>query len=194
MTVPTPLTELEAVNIMLRSIGEAPVNSLTAGSVVDVTVARNILRDTSYQVQEIGWHFNTELDYPLVPDVDGAITLAENIVRVDQDSNTDTGDYDLVQRGRTLYDRKNRTSTFETTVRAEVVLLFNFDELPPAARRYITLKAARVFQTSVLGSETLNGFTERDEFEAKIAFEEAEGETTDYSIFDSATVSRSVQR
>ena len=194
MAVETPLSELEAVNILLQAIGEAPVNSLGVGSVADVTIARSILAKTSHQVQEIGWHFNTELNYPLVPDVDGIITLPANIVRVDQDTTNDSGDYDLVQRGTSLYDRKNRTSVFTQTVKAEVVLLFPFDQLPPVARRYITLKAARIFQSRVIGSDTLNGFSERDEFEARMEFEEAEGDTADYTIFDSYTVSRSVMR
>lgn len=193
MPVETPSSELDAVNTCLRAIGEAPVNSLS-GDILDVTTAQNVLTQVSHQIQEMGWHFNTETDYPLVPDNDGAITLAANIVRVDQDMVNDSGDYDLVQRGTTLYDRKNRTAVFTQTVKAEVVLLFPFEELPPVARRYITLKAARVFQASVIGSETLAGFTERDEFEARMAFEEAEGENADYTIFDSSTVYRSVQR
>ncbi len=194
MAIETPLTELDAVNIMLQAIGEAPVNTLSAGSVADVTIAQAILKEASHRIQEIGWHFNTELDYPLVPDVDGAITLAANIVRVDQDSNVDNGDYDLVQRGTQLYDRKNRTAVFTATVRAEVVLLLPFASLPPIARRYVTIKAARIFQARMVGSETLNAFTERDEAEAKMAFEESEGENADYSIFDSYSVYRSIDR
>ncbi len=37
-------------------------------------------------------------------------------------------------------------------------------------------------------------YTSRDEFDAKMAFEEAEGENADYSIFDSHTVFRSLDR
>jgi hypothetical protein len=194
MPLQTPLTELQAVNVMLQAIGEAPVNTLAAGSTMDVSMALTTLTECSHRLQEIGWQFNTESDYPLVPDINGLITLAGNIVRVDQDSNTDSGDYDLVQRGTSLYDRKHRTAVFTQTVKAEVVLLLPFDQLPPIARRYITVKAARVFQARVVGSETLNGFTERDEMECRTAFEEAEGENADYSIFDNYDVARSVDR
>lgn len=194
MPIETPLSELDAVNIMLLAVGEAPVNTLNAGSVMDVSVARNTLRECSHRVQEKGWTFNTESNYPLVPDMAGAITLAANIVRVDQDEAHDSSDYDLVQRGTQLYDRKNRTAVFTKTVKAEVVLLLNFDQLPPIARRYITVKAARVFQARVVGSESLHAFTEEDEKEAREAFEEAEGENADYSIFDNYTVARSVDR
>lgn len=194
MAVESPLTELQAINIMLEVIGEAPVNTLSGTLPADVAVAQNILTQTSHALQEVGWTFNTERNYPLVPDVDGAITLAANIVRVDQDEDNDTSDYDLVQRGTTLYDRKNRTAVFTQTVKAEVVLLLPFDQIPPSARRYVTIKAARIFQSRVLGSDTLNGFTERDELEAKMAFEESEGENSDSTIFDNWSVARSVYR
>ncbi len=194
MTLQTPLTELEAVNILLQAIGEAPINSLGDGVSSDVTVALSLLRTTSLAVQETGWLFNTEKDYPLVPDNNGKITLAANIAQVDQDEDKDRSDYDLVQRGRTLYDRKNHTDVFTQTVRAEVVLLLPFDETPPVFRRYVTVKAARIFQERVVGSETLAGFELRDEAEAKIILEDAEGDTNDYTIFDSYTVYRSLDR
>jgi hypothetical protein len=190
----TPLTELDSVNIMLGAIGEAPVSTLNAGDLEEVSIAQSILKDTSHAIQEIGWQFNTERDYPLVPDVNGAITLAANIVRVDQDTDADSGDYDLIQRGTQLYDRKNHTAVFTATIKAEVVFLLPFSSLPPIARRYITLKAARIFQARHIGSDTLHAFTEEDERDAKMAFEEAEGENTDGSIFDNYTVYRSLDR
>lgn len=189
-----PLSELDAVNLMLAAIGEAPVSTLDAGEVEEVATARGILRDTSHALQGKGWVFNTERNYPLVPDVNGAITLAPNIVSVDQDTDADPSDYDLVQRGTQLYDRKNRTAVFTKTVKAEVVLLLPFDSLPPVARRYIALKAARIFQSRFVGSETLHAFSEEDEKEAREAFEEAEGESADYTIFDNYTVYRSLDR
>ena len=55
----TPTTELEAVNIMLSVIGEAPVNTITGTNSVDVSVAKNVLDETSMSVQGMGWNFNT---------------------------------------------------------------------------------------------------------------------------------------
>ena len=45
----TPTTELQAVNTMLSVIGEAPVNSITGTTTVDVSVAKNILTKRLYQ-------------------------------------------------------------------------------------------------------------------------------------------------
>lgn len=179
---------------MLGAVGEAPVNSLGDGVSSDVAFALNLLRDTMKMVEETGWLFNTEKAYPLVPDIDGHITLAANIAQVDQDEDADSSDYDLVQRGTQLYDRKHHTDVFTKTVLAEVVLLLPFDETPPVFRRYVTIKAARIFQQRIVGSETLAGFELRDEVEAKIALEDAEGETQDFSIFDNYTVARALDR
>ena len=50
----TPTTELQAVNQMLSVIGEAPVNSITGTVTTDVSVAKNILDETSMSVQSMG--------------------------------------------------------------------------------------------------------------------------------------------
>ena len=50
-------TELEAVNIMLSAIGEAPVSSLENSSLEDVTVAKNILNETIVDVSTVGYNF-----------------------------------------------------------------------------------------------------------------------------------------
>ena len=60
----TPTTELEAVNIMLSTIGEAPVNNLDSG-LVDAETAETILKNVSRDVQSHGWNFNSEPDYTL---------------------------------------------------------------------------------------------------------------------------------
>ena len=43
MTIQTRTTELEAVNTILSTIGEAPLNTLTGSLPVDGTMAQNIL-------------------------------------------------------------------------------------------------------------------------------------------------------
>ena len=53
----TPNTKLEAVNIMLSAIGEAPVNRLSSG-LVEAETAETILNQINRSVQAEGWHFN----------------------------------------------------------------------------------------------------------------------------------------
>ena len=60
-------TELEALNGMLASIGEAPVlqAELETPTQPDVTMAVNILTDTHREVLSMGWRFNTEFGFQI---------------------------------------------------------------------------------------------------------------------------------
>lgn len=193
MAIQNTLTELEAVNVMLTTIGEAPVNTLTTSAVSDVGIARSILTETSREIQSRGWHYNTEKNYPLVPDVNGNITVPINFVSVDLASIYDSK-YDIVLRGTQVYDRLNRTAVFTETLKATVVQLFTFDQLPEVVRRYITIRAARKFQDRVVGSSTLHGFAERDELEALVSMKEQESDVAGHNIFNNYDVSRALWR
>ncbi|UIL29739.1 hypothetical protein LZK75_11385 [Rhizobium leguminosarum] len=104
----TPTTELEAINLMLSVIGESPVNTVEDTGLVDAVVARQILIQSSRDVQLVGWHWNTEIDYPIAASFpEGELTLPPNTLKVDT-AGADAG-LDLVQRGNRLYDRKNHT-------------------------------------------------------------------------------------
>lgn len=188
---PPLLTELEAVNVMLSVIGEAPINTLEGAATVDVIQAKAILSQVSREVQSVGWHFNTERDYPLLPDVNGNIILASNMVLVDADTEADI---DVAQRGNKLYDRKNHTFKFTKSIKAEVIYLLSFEELPQVARQFIVVRVARIFQDRMVGSETLHGFSAEDEKKALADLKELEGDTGDYSIFDHWDVARTLWR
>jgi hypothetical protein len=62
--------------------------------------------------------------------------------------------------------------------------LLDFTDLPEVARRYITVKSARIFQERVVGSDTLSAMNRNDEQEALFALREMEGDNGDYNIFD----------
>lgn len=180
-TATTPTTELEAVNTMLSCIEEAPVVSLDDTGLVDVATARAVLSEVSRAVQKSGWKFNREADYPLVRDIDGNIPVPANVMKLK--AAEEYRDRKITTRGTRLYDLKNHTYVFTEDLKVDVVFLLSFEELPEAARHYITVRAARVFQTRVLGSETLQKFHEDDEGMALIDLNEAEGDTGDYNIF-----------
>lgn len=175
-------TELEAINIMLSTIGESPVNSLyEVHGVVDAVVAKSVLKEVSTAVQEEGWHFNIEKNFTLTPDfVNKEITIPSDCIQCDasgQDS-----ERDVCVRGTRLYDRDNHTYIFDCPVTVDMVLVLPFEELPQAARHYITIRAARVYQQRVVGSETLGNFTEKDEVRARVGLRKFEADTADYNI------------
>lgn len=189
----TKTTKLQAVNIMLSTIGEAPVNTLTGTVGVDVATADRVLLETSLEVQSMGWHFNTVPDVELTPDSSTKlITVAPNVVRIDLES---SATHDLVLRGDTLFDRKNNTNLFDKSIKkVTVVTALDFTDLPQLARHYITIRAARIFQDRVVGSEKHHSFTLRDEMMALSKLREYEMDTGDHSIFDNFTVSRALRR
>lgn len=176
------LTELDAVNIMLSTIGESPVSSLSASeSTVDVSLSRQILREVTIQVQETGWHFNSEVSWPMTPTADtGEIQIPANCVQMDS-SGADAM-LDVAVRGTRLYNRTARTFTFTKAITVDMILLLDFTDIPQAARHYITIRAARVFQQRMVGSDTLGAFTEKDELRARAALKKLDANTADYNI------------
>jgi hypothetical protein len=191
----TATTKLEAVNTLLSSIGETPVNSLTSG-LVDAETAETILDSASREVQSQGWSFNTDLKKSFTPDSTNQITIPDNVLRIDMAQDR-KANLDVVQRGSKLYNRATNSfffSTDTTEVIMNTVVLLEFTDLPEAARRYITLKAARVFQDRVVGSAELHGYQQRDELLAKVELEDAEGQVNDNTIFDNLSVYYIVDR
>lgn len=177
-----PLTELESINIMLSTIGESPISSLSADqSTVDVGIAQSVLREVSVQVQEEGWQFNTEINWVMSPvQGTGEIQIPLNCIQID----TVGPDVmvDVAMRGQRLYDRLNHTFAFTKSLTVDMIILLEFTEMPQAARHYITVRAARVFQQRVVGSDTLGNFTEKDELRARAALKKLDSNNADYNI------------
>lgn len=165
MSIPlnlSPMSELDAVNMMLLSIGQAPVNTLEVPGIKDVSFAQLMLHNTSRQVQSRGWWFNRELDYEMVPATNKQILLPGTTLEV---ASAD-GCRDLIERDRKLYDRENHTFEFQAPVRVNVVWFLAFDDIPQVARDFIAMRAARVFQSQIVGSEILYKFTKEMELES----------------------------
>lgn len=192
----TMTSELDAVNIMLGTIGESPINSLEAATgVVDAVTARSILSEVSVQVQEEGWHFNTDYEFVLTPSMDtNEIYVPANCIEIDA-SAYERADVDVAIRGTRLYDRKNKTFAFQQSIKADLTILLEFNELPQAARHYITIRSARVFQQRVVGSQTLGAFTDADEARALRQMKRYEAKTADYNILTgNYSVMRTIDR
>jgi hypothetical protein len=165
----TPTTELSAINIMLETIGAAPVVTLTGVRNQDTIVAQSILDQVVKELQVEEWHFNTEAGYPFTPDTNGHITVPANITRIEPDRHWQ-GPRDVTIRGNLLYDRVNHTTVFDQPFTATVVLSLAFDELPMEAKTYVTIRAARKFQAITNGDSNLQTWTAQDEARLRAAF------------------------
>jgi len=184
--MPTLTSKLEAVNSMLGHIGESPVNSISNTNALPVSAATAIsaLDEISRAVQSDGWQFNTEVNVSLSPAGDGTITLSGDILELDP---IDTS-IDVVQRGLSLFDRSNNTSVFTKDLKVNQTRLLDWDSLPEPARRYIVLRASRVFQGRIVGSRELEALIARDEYKAYAALMDFDSGSSDRTIFDNYDV------
>lgn len=182
----TPLTELEAVNEMLAITGESPISSLDNITFVDAILARRLLHNTSRAVQTKGWHFNSLYDYTISPNSNGFLDVPSNVLKIDQ-SPSETSGVDCTSRGSRIFDKATNSFTFTKPVKFDVVQFLAFEELPEYARQYIYIRAARLFQARLLGSESMAGLTAEEENNAWVEMVHAEGEVADYTMISGNT-------
>jgi hypothetical protein len=196
MTITNRTTELEAVNTILSTIGEAPINTLTGSLPVDATVAKNILNEINREVQSMGWHFNTHYKGTLTRNTDNKIPLASNVLRVKLDYyRYSKGVYDIVQRNDYLYNLAKNTNIFDTDFEdVTIVYLLDFADIPEQAKRYITIRSARVFHDRTLGANTLHQYSKEDEAKALVVLRQAEMNTGEYNIFDTPEQAYTISR
>ena len=190
-TVLEATTELEAVNVMLSNIGESPVNTLDDSDVVDAGIAKTILKSISREVQTRGYWFNTDIERTFNPTADNRIQLPVNTLRVDA-AGTDRTDKDFVQRGRFLWDRVNHTYTITEDVLLNIVVGLDFADLPESARRYITVRAARIFQERLLGAQSISAFNAQDEGRALAHLASEDLEAADYNMLTDSYSTQSI--
>ncbi|KQR67869.1 hypothetical protein [Rhizobium sp. Leaf341] len=146
-----PYTELEAVNLILRNMGEARVNSLL-NPPLDASEALGTLREISLEVQKRGWYFNTEF-HRFPPDTSGLIALPKNTLDV-KSAGPDRA-LKVTIRGEHLYrlEAYNNGPVFIGPVHVRLILGLDFDDLPASARSYIAIRAARVAQIRSVGDQ-----------------------------------------
>jgi len=195
MTITTRTTELEAVNTILSTIGEAPLSTLTGTLPVDGTTAKNILSEISREVQSAGWHFNSHYKVDLSRDSNNKIPIGTDVLRVELNTKYDKSSYDVVQRDNFLYNLAKNLETFEQDFTDNTIIyLLDFIKLPEQVRRYITIRAARVFHDRTLGANTIHKFSSEDEARSLSVMRQADAHTGDHSIFDSYLANYTVNR
>lgn len=175
-----PLSELKAVNLILKAIDEPPVSNLLLSGLLPLERAKASLEEASLSVQTTGWTFNTEYEYPLARQLDKTITLPENVIRVDVDDRHTQ--VDPVLRGIRLYDRKNHSYSFDKDLTGTVILALDWDELPQPARHYIALHAACSLQGPMsVAAELIRG-TQEERQAAWLGLQQSEADESDANM------------
>ncbi len=176
-------TELDAVNQILSSVGQAPVTTLDLQN-PEVGIVLNTLREVSRMVQSEGWVFNVERDYTLTPDsTTKEILFPTNVLDIDTNKYQHLSDYDPVRRNGKLYDRLNHTFEWEEPIQADITWYFDFTDIPPAIQAYITARSARLCATKMVGDKELNALLQEQEVLTRATAMEYECQQGDYSMF-----------
>ncbi|MBY5849790.1 hypothetical protein HFN51_04360 [Rhizobium leguminosarum] len=172
-----PLSELEAVNVILATTSSSPISTLDENEITDASLARNTLRATLVEVQTQGLSFNTESNYKITPDQNGNIILPRNTLKVDTDGSD--AQINAVQRGTKLYNKDDHTYLWTKPVSLEITLGLAYDELPPYVANYCVIRAARKYQDQYFGDGQVHSFTEQDELVARASLMDAEIDLAD---------------
>jgi hypothetical protein len=186
MAVLAPMTDLEAVNRMLGSIGQAPVNTLDVPGSATWLTPRAHLNEALRDVQTVGYAFNTDYGFALTRDaITGFILIPDGALDVDaSDSSVNAVERTLPTTGqRALYDTDNHTFVFTDDITADVIWGFGFNDIPQAARSYIATAAARRFQAQKVNSPILDRYDAEDEELAFLLLQRYERRTRDTNSF-----------
>ena len=171
-------SKLSAVNTLLSIIGEAPVNSLTPPLTGDTSLADSVIDETSREIQGEGRSWNTIL-YDQIP-LDagtGQSQLPSNTLAV-RFNPISYPTQRFVLRGVRLFDRvKNTydlrtslgvslTGTTQSDLVAEIIEELPWDNLPETGKRYIMIRAGRIFANRAVTASSIEAYTQEDEAKA----------------------------
>lgn len=173
------MTELEAINKMLRDAGDSPVSTLVNDGVNDTDTAQQILAAKTIQILDPGQNFNKKI-VTLSPDSNGNIQLGNNVLRVDATDYT----VNVVARSSTLWDLDNNTDVFTDAVEVEIVYSLDFEDIPPATQNWIVAEASREYQMLTVGDAHKDAYLAEQEMLAKARFRKADALQRDSSFID----------
>ena len=177
-------TELSAVNSILGAIGQSPVTTINKQN-PEIGFIYNLLRDANVDLQNEGWHFNTEKHVTYTPDSDGKIVIGNDILKMDTTDGWIDRTHDVVKRNGYLYDKQSHTDDFSdhTTINLDIVRLINYDDLPEVFKRYIIYKAAVRAATQLVGNPQLARLLAQQEALQRAAIMEYECNQGNHTMF-----------
>lgn len=186
-------SKLSAVNTLLAIIGEAPVNSLNPPLTGDASLADQVIDEISREVQGSGWSWNTML-YDSIPldATSGQSQLPSNTLAV-RFNPLSYPTQRFVLRGLRLFDRVKNTYDLRTSLGvgmtgntsdlvAEIVEELPWDNIPETGRRYIMIRAGRIFANRAVTSASIESYTAEDEEKALQTLKRTEDMAQNYNF------------
>jgi len=206
MPLTAHMTEIDAVNMILASIGEAPVDTVTGIDEVDEAAeARRVLNERSRKIQMGEWNFNTRLGVNVTKTADNTYEIAANVLEVQPSNPPRPGQYTDSSSGEFSYGmnvawRRNSDNTKfilynvvddredwpngPQTITVDVKEYLEFEHCPPPVQWYVAVDAAHTFQKGSFGSLTIHKFTSEDLEEALVIATNFDEKVGDNNLFD----------
>ena len=177
-------TELSAVNSILGSIGQSPVTNITGTALnnPEISFVVNLLREVNKDVQNEGWHFNTEYNEKAEKDSNNEIVINNDILRYDISDGQAIRTKDVVRRNGKLYDLVNHTYIFSDDVLLDTTRLVQFNDLPPVFQRYVISRAATRAAVQLVSNADLVTLLQSQEAFARASVMEYETQQGDHSF------------
>ena len=173
-------TELSAINSILGSIGQAPTTAINANNPEHAFV-QNLLREANIDVQNEGWHFNTEDHKPATIDSNGNIVFGDDILRYDISDGQSLRTQDVVRRSGKLYNLVDHTNVFSGEILLDITYLVQFTDLPPVFQRYVTSRAASRAAAQLVSNPELVKLLQSQEALTRASVMEYETQQGDHS-------------
>ena len=178
-------TELSAVNAILGAIGQSPVTSLNFTN-PEISFIYNLLRDANVDLQNEGWHFNTERHVTYTPDANGKIVVGNDILKMDTTDGWIDRTHDVVKRNGYLYDKQSHSDDFSGHsggIKLDIVRLISYEDLPEVFKRYIIYKASVRAATQLVGNPQLAQLLAQQEALSRAAIMEYECNQGNHTMF-----------
>ena len=193
LPVPARYTELEAINAMLKVVGESPIIQTLSGTLpISVQKAQDTLHEVTRDVCMEGWNFNRNLEEKLTKNIDGKFVVEANTLHIypySQDFRhglSFVGNQYFVERNGFVYDLRENTDVWPEidTLTVNRILFIPFLETPSYARNYIVSKSNRRYQYDTLGANDKDRYLAEQESRARISLEQADTRGAQYNLLD----------
>lgn len=185
-----PVTYEYTVNIS-QTVAERALTQSSVTSRVenqtnpDVAIALNTLREVSREVQSEGWSFNKELDYPITPDSNNEVNIANNVLQMDLNRTyTQNIDRESINRGGKLYDKKKHSNKWtDETLYVDIIWYFDWKDIPDPIQAFIVARAASVVSSRIIGDGNQYQMLQQKEAFTRATAMEYECNQEDFSFF-----------
>jgi hypothetical protein len=129
------MTKLEAINIILRTLGENPVPNLDI-AYPTLNIIIPALDDSRAEVLGEAWWFNTRYNIKLIPDVNGVVHVPLKTLKFYPD------DVCITFEGSRFIWKDTGEPVLNKKICGRLVTLLEFEDCPDTCQRLITYNAA----------------------------------------------------